>query len=73
MRSLADAEAAMKPAHAERIDAVNDAGAGDQFPPRMQYAAIDDGVSIAAGRVIHAIHAAHNPQTINTAIFSGVR
>jgi hypothetical protein len=74
MRSRTDAEAAMKPAHAERIDAVNDdAGAGDQLPPRTQYAAIDDGVSIAAGRVIHAIHAAHNPQTINTAIFSGVR
>ncbi|WP_175734701.1 hypothetical protein [Burkholderia ambifaria] len=51
----------------------DDAGAGDQLPPRTQYAAIDDGVSIAAGRVIHAIHAAHNPQTINTATFNGVR
>ncbi|NLA16688.1 hypothetical protein GPU89_02615 [Burkholderia cepacia] len=40
---------------------------------RMQYAGIDGGVSIAAGRVIHAIHPAHIPQTISTATFSGVR
>ncbi|ABI89961.1 hypothetical protein Bamb_4409 [Burkholderia ambifaria AMMD] len=32
MRLRADAEAAMKPAHAERIDAVNDDGAGTSAP-----------------------------------------
>ena len=51
----------------------NRAIAARQLASRMQYAGIDGGVSIAAGRVIHAIHPAHNPQAIITATFSGVR